>query len=184
MKQQHQLVQVLRRLEMDLLGSLRPIRVDHTKFSKWQLNNNTNSSKSWEDLTFLSSPFLKFPESFRLQKTKNGMSGLIQVSRDLRWLMKKIRPHPSLPRKWLMKKNRPHPSLERLENDVPKKQTSSKSRETWKWRIKKTDLIQVSRDLKMTYQKNQTSPKSRETWKWRIKKTRPHPSLERLENDL
>jgi hypothetical protein len=61
-----------------------------------------------------------------LKMTSQKKSDLIQVLRDLKMT---------------------HPSLERLENDVSKKQTSSKSRETWKWHIKKTDLIQVSRDL-------------------------------------
>jgi hypothetical protein len=60
------------------------------------------------------------------------MSGLIQVSRDLKMTHEKNRPHPSLERleNDFSEKIRPHPSLERLENE------SSKSRE------------------KMTYQKN------------------------------
>ena len=130
----------LERLEMDLLGSLRPIRVDHTKFFKWQLNNNTNSSKSWRlDILcqVLSSSFLN---PFECRKPKTGCqassksfetwndlkqkSDLIQVLRDLKWLIQVFWDLKWLIQvlrtwKWLKTKIRPHPSLERLEKTHP-----------------------------------------------------------------
>jgi hypothetical protein len=81
----------------------------------------------------LSSPFLKFPESFRIQKTKYGMSDLIQVLSDL-----KMTP----------------PILERLENDSLKADLIQSLRDLKMTYPNLRDLnmtIQVLRDLKMTH---------------------------------
>ena len=67
--------------------------------------------------------------------------------------------------------SRPHPSLENgLSNKSDLIQVSRDSKMTYPSLLRlendsqqKSDLIQVSRDLKMTYNKNQTSSKSRET---------------------
>jgi hypothetical protein len=143
----------LERLEMDLLGSLRPIRVDHTKFFKWQLNNNTNSSKSWRlDILceVLSSSFLN---PFEFRKPKTGCQASSKSFET--W-------------KWLVKKTRRHPSFEGLENDLKQKSDLIQVLRDLKW------LIQVFWDLKWLIQVLRT-------WKWLKTKIRPHPSLERLE---
>ena len=143
----------LERLEMDLLGSLRPIRVDHTKFFKWQLNNNTNSSKSWRlDILcqVLSSSFLN-PFEFRKPKTGCQASS------------KSFETWNDSSKSW------------ELENDLKQKSDLIQASRDLKW------LIQVLRTWKWLKNKKQTSSKPRETWKDLKTKNRPHPSLERLE---
>ena len=147
------LIQVLRDLKWIFWAHYDLLEWTTQSFLKWQLNNNTNSSKSWRlDILcqVLSSSFLN---PFECRKPKTGCQTSSKSFET--W-------------KWLMKETRRHPSLERLENDL--KQTSDLIQvlRDLKW------LIQVFWDLKWLIQVLRT-------WKWLKTKIRPHPSLERLE---